>query len=120
MSWKYVQANGNLIYADQLITTGYSGFEESKNRPECERLKGIGPIPRGRYHIGERFESESHGPVCMHLSPLKGTETYGRDGFLIHGDSVRRPGTASHGCVILDRHTRLLIATSHDRELEVV
>jgi len=46
--------------------------------------------------------------------------TFGRDGFLIHGDSVRHPGDASEGCIILPRRFRERIWTSEDTDLEVV
>jgi hypothetical protein len=45
---------------------------------------------------------------------------FGRDGFLIHGDSVEHPGTASHGCIIMSRAIREAIAQSDDHELNVV
>jgi hypothetical protein len=45
---------------------------------------------------------------------------FGRSGFLIHGDSIIRPGTASRGCIILAREIREQIAASGDADLEVV
>jgi hypothetical protein len=45
---------------------------------------------------------------------------FGRTGFLIHGDAVHAPGTASEGCVILSRTTREQIWESHDHVLQVV
>jgi hypothetical protein len=56
----------------------------------------------------------------MHLTPEDGTDTHGRGGFLIHGDSLQHTGSASHGCIILPRPTRMEIAASEDRELEVI
>lgn len=40
--------------------------------------------------------------------------------FRIHGDSIRAPGTASHGCIILPRAIRDRIWASGDRALQVV
>ncbi|HYE46677.1 MAG TPA: hypothetical protein VEA44_12995, partial [Caulobacter sp.] len=47
-------------------------------------------------------------------------EATGRSAFRIHGDSVRAPGTASKGCIILPRAVREAIWRSGDRDLEVV
>lgn len=116
--WTYRQSTGEIFRDGARVGSGYSGFGPHKNRAESERIVNLGPIPRGRYQIGERFNSESHGPICMRLSPLQGTETFGRTNFLIHGDN--RNGTASHGCVILPRPIRIEMAASTDRELEVV
>lgn len=120
MAWIFNSSNGTLAHNGEAIAEGYSGFEEGKNNPGAEREPGIGPIPRGMYSIGSVFDSEAHGPVVMHLSPEEGTETFGRGGFLIHGDSESHPGCASHGCIILPRSVRLQIVASDDKQLEVV
>lgn len=115
-----MQESGKLIYDGELVATGYSGFGAGKNNAATVKIPNVGPIPVGLYEISSSFDSESHGPVCMHLSPMPGTETFGRGGFLIHGDSLIHQGMASHGCVILPRPVRRRIAASDDRELEVV
>lgn len=118
--WTYEQASGRLSRDGAEVARGYSGHGEGKNNPALEPVANVGPIPRGRYKLGPRFDSQSHGPVCMRLEACQGTETFGRDGFLIHGDSKRAPGTASHGCIILPRLIREAIAKSGDELLEVV
>lgn len=120
MPWKYVQANGNLIFGGELVATGYSGFDQGRNNPAMQQEPNIGPIPVGTYSIGPVYDSEQHGPVVMHLFPSQETQTFGRGGFLIHGDSIQHPGSASHGCVIFPRSVRLRISQSEDREMEVV
>lgn len=117
--WTYAQSAGEMQRDGEFICVGYSGFGAGKNNPDMESVANVGPIPRGRYQIGSPFDSETHGPVVMRLTPCDGTETFGRDGFLIHGDSVSRPGGASHGCIILPRPERLAIAGSGDTDLEV-
>ncbi len=54
----------------------------------------------------------------MRLAPVPGTQTFGRDGFLIHGDNRRHD--ASQGCIILDRAARDRIGNSADTRLNVV
>jgi hypothetical protein len=55
----------------------------------------------------------------MALTPV-GHTALGRTHFLIHGDSVKNPGDASEGRIILDRKTREAIAKSNDTELVVI
>lgn len=99
----------------------YSGFGEGKNNPAMESVHDVGPIPEGLWKIsGPPQDTETHGPYVLALYPQKGTETYGRSGFLIHGDSIAAPGTASHGCIICDRRTRSAIWQSADYDLTVV
>ena len=50
---------------------------------------------------------------------LPGTQTYRRDGFEIHGESIRHPGAASSGCIILPPDIRRRLAASSDRSLTV-
>jgi hypothetical protein len=56
----------------------------------------------------------------LKLNPAAATETFGRSGFLMHGDSKEHPGCASHGCVILPRAVREQVWTSGDSDLEVL
>lgn len=122
MSWKWVQSSGELWHGDlEPVATGYSGSPEGKNDPSKQSVHNVGPIPQGLWTIvGPPQNTESHGPFVLHLYPNQGTETFGRDGFLIHGDSVSKPGTASEGCVILARNVRERIWNSGDRDFEVV
>src|SRR5581483_10402667 len=97
--WVYTQLNGDISHDDEHVGFGYSGFGEGKNDPTDEEKVGIGPIPIGRWIIGEPHDTPTHGPYVMPLTPAMDTQTFGRSGFLIHGDSLERPGQASHGCI---------------------
>lgn len=119
--WTYEQSTGRMIAADgEVIAVGYAGLGEHKNRPESERLKNHGPLPRGLYLIGKPYATQAHGPYVMRLTPDGANQMYGRGSFLIHGDSVKRPGTASNGCIILPKVARVRVWESGDRELEVI
>lgn len=130
MSWRYEQRTGRLLHQGELVAIGYSGADdgdgvlepgEGRNAPEREDQRNVGPIPRGQWMIqGRPFFSELRGPYCLRLVPAPDTDTHGRSAFLIHGDSKKKPGTASHGCIILPRAVRERIWTSGDRYLEVV
>lgn len=104
----------------ELLAIGYSGYEFGKNAATQQPVRNVGPLPTGAYWIGEARDTPEHGPVVMPLMPVPQFATYGRSGFLIHGDSIARPGGASHGCIILPRPVRERIAGSSDRGLIVI
>jgi hypothetical protein len=56
----------------------------------------------------------------MRLTPAPENTMFGRDGFLMHGDSIEHPGCASEGCIIVGRAVREAVSESDDKSLEVV
>jgi len=123
MTWYYTQATGWLDKDGILVSKGcYSGIGEGLNNPAQEMVQNVGPIPAGLWKIEGPPFSGDHGPYCLRLTPQKGTVTFGRDEFLIHGDEVEHPGEhlASHGCIVADRVTRTRIWQSGDTDLQVV
>ncbi len=117
--WIYAQSTGELFQEDgdtpSTVAVGYSGTGEGKNNAAMQQIHNVGPIPRGFWKIGDPECVETvgpHGPFVLPLTPEDGTVTYGRDGFLIHGDSYGHPGQASHGCIVINRHVREAIAAS--------
>lgn len=120
MTYTWDQSAGTLTRDGVLISRGYSGRDRGKNNPAMQGAVGVGPIPAGLWKITRRYDSANVGPAALELVPLPGTETFGRSAFRIHGDSIRSPGTASHGCIILPRTVRDAIWASGDRNLVVV
>lgn len=120
MSWKYTISSGAISQDGVTIGHGYSGQPNCKNDPTKCGIHNAGPIPQGRYVIGAPIDTKTHGPFVLPLTSDEANEMYGRSGFLIHGDSVVAPGTASEGCIILPRNIREAIRSSDDDELEVV
>jgi hypothetical protein len=85
-----------------------------------QNVPELGPIPAGKWIIETFFNDPGgKGPIVAHLTPGDGTETFGRTGFMIHGDNAEVNHTASHGCIILPHFVREMIMASADRELEV-
>lgn len=117
--WTYLQT-GTLIGPDDVRHPAYSGRGEHKNVPKDETLEGLGPIPCGLYHIGDPVDTVRHGDYVLPLTPDPGNVMFGRTSFLIHGDSIIEPGTASKGCVIASLATRKLIGESGDHILQVL
>ncbi|MDB5724999.1 MAG: hypothetical protein JWQ16_1753 [Novosphingobium sp.] len=120
MNWVWDQSAGTLSRDDKLVSRGYAGAGRGKNNPAMQDAVGVGPIPRGRWIITTVRDSPNTGPFTIVLEPAKGTDTRGRSAFRIHGDSVKNPGTASHGCIILPRAIRNQIWASGDRDLVVI
>jgi hypothetical protein len=124
--WTWDQSAGTLSRDGVVISRGYSGKGAGKNNPAMEAVRGTGPLPRGRYRIGAPRTSARTGPFAMDLFPVDATpgdtrhDTTGRSAFQIHGDSVKAPGTASSGCIILPRAVRERIWNSGDHVIEVV
>ena len=118
--WIWYQSAGTLSKDGKVVGRGYAGHDYGKNNPDAQAVPGIGPVPKGMWSIGAPRTSESTGPYTMNLTPMRGTDPLGRSLFRIHGDSVRNPGTASHGCVILPRAVREMIWNSGDHIIEVV
>lgn len=85
-----------------------------------QSVKDVGPVPTGRYRIDAPVNTVTHGPYVLRIVPDPKNVMYGRTGFLIHGDSVVSPGTASEGCIVQSRDVREKIWASGDRDLEVV
>jgi hypothetical protein len=120
--WLYKQKQGSFYHNDIWIIDGYSGFGDlGKNRPEAQGQVGVGPIPQGSFLVGGVEDDEhKHGPLAIHLIPEPSTKTFGRSGFMIHGDSKAHLGSASHGCIILPPAVRQTVSESEDRQLIVI
>lgn len=119
MSWTYKQSSGELWHGDpEPVATGYSGAGEGRNNPALQAIHDVGPIPQGCWFIqGPPFDSSTHGPYVLRLIPDDPAATFGRTGFLLHGDNQTH--TASAGCVIFARNVRERVWNSGDRELIV-
>lgn len=123
--WTWDQSAGTLSRGGKVVARGYAGSGRGKNNPALQGVRGIGPVPRGRWLIGRPYNSGATGPYTLVITAQDGVlddvhGPTGRGAFRIHGDSIARPGTASRGCIILPRTTREMIWKSGDRELEVV
>lgn len=118
--WQYIQVSGELKQDGEHAAWAYSGHGIGKNNPASQSVHNVGPIPCGLYEIGEPINTSAHGPYCLPLTPRPDNMMWGRAGFLIHGDSIQEPGTASEGCIIASKLTRIRIWESGDRLLQVV
>jgi len=119
MPWEYSQSSGILKHNGMKVATGYAGKGKGKNNPAMEALPFIGPIPKGEYNIGRPRNTPNRGPFVLDLKASK-HNALGRTEFLVHGDSIKNPGEASEGCIIMPRVIREKIFHSGDKLLRVV
>lgn len=108
-------ASGIRFIRRLVIERGYSGRGDDQDNPQSERLVARGPIPRGAWAIRPAQTHAQLGPIALRLDPLQGTHTFGRSGFLIHGDNRSANKTASSGCIILSRATRQFVEAQRAR-----
>jgi len=120
--WTFEQSTGNLYDPeDNLVEKGYSGNGQWKNDPASQCVVMHGPLPTGLYTIGPAEANGGHmGPFVLPLMPDPANEMCERGGFFMHGDNIELPGTASDGCIVMSRATRVKVNASPDKQLTVV
>lgn len=106
VNYFFYRQQGTFYLEDQYLSTAYSGHGPGLNNPNFEEDHDVGPIPAGKWLVGVFFDHPHLGPFVAHLSPFAATKTYGRVGFLIHGDNTEMNHSASDGCIILERPVR--------------
>ncbi len=124
MSWIWTQQAGELWWNGKLISKGYAGKGRGKNNPALQAVKGIGPIPQGIWKMVGVRDSPNTGRFTISLVAQDGNQDdihqpTGRSAFRVHGDSIKNPGTASRGCIVLPRGIREKMWYSGDRVIEV-
>ena len=120
MTYTFKISTGEFSQDDVVLTTAYSGFGDGVDNTNEEAIPDQGPIPEGTYTIGAAFTHPQCGPIAMRLTPSDDTNTFGRAGFLIHGDNAAMNHTASHGCIIVNKTVRLAIDAGSDKTLQVI
>ena len=108
----FSQSSGNIEFHDDaqdyILGIGWAGHGVGKLNPDEQATRGLGPLPRGWYSVGEPFHHPECGPFALRLTPDPDTIMYGRDGFLIHGAAMdpAKTGQESKGCIVAARVTR--------------
>ena len=110
MNVAYDPSTGHITdEAGNLLAIGWAGNGEGKNNPAMQNVHNVGPLPYGLYEVAEweHFHNGlGHDVVALHQ--IEG-ETYGRDGFFIHGPAINSEhyGQESKGCIVVPREGRL-------------
>lgn len=119
--WQFNQKTGWFSdAAGKRLAQGYAGSGKGKNNPEMQSVHDAGPLPRGIYTAAAPVNTTTHGPYVLWLTPDPANEMFGRSGFGVHGDSIKRPGEASLGCIVLPRFAREAFWKSGNHRIEVV
>lgn len=124
--WTYKQSTGELLDpTGQHVANGYAGGNcgqnpEGVNNPKMQDMKHIGPLPVGKYDLGEVIAESHLGPYVIPLIAHPENEMYGRSGFYMHGDNAKLNKSASEGCIIMPRIVRVRVYGSDDRTIEVI
>nr|QJB20414.1 MAG: hypothetical protein [Microvirus sp.] len=114
-------STGELYHpSGNMVWSGYAGFQQFANDPAAVMMKSRGPLPPGVYTLGKAVIHPRLGPQAIPLVPDEGNVMFGRSGFYIHGDNSRGDRSGSHGCIILPRAARNMLATSPVRQIKVV
>lgn len=119
----YSQSTGEITQTlsdgtEKVLGTGYAGAGDYINDPSAQDKPFLGPIPQGRYDIGLPYKNAKTGPYTMNLDPQKGTNTFGRDAFRMHGGDFIN-FSSSEGCIIAPPNVRTLVNSDPDRVLNV-
>jgi hypothetical protein len=120
--WTYQISTGELNNPDlPKPYIGYSGQPPSLNNPNNVAIHNQGPIPSGLWVGAELFRTGHHcGPFTITLLSMPGTETYGRDGIMMHGGFASGAMTASHGCIVQGLEARVSFWNSDSHLLNVI
>mgnify|MGYP003333853596 FL=1 len=116
------QAGGLMTSPEgETIAQGWAGHGEGKNNPEKQQIRETGPLPQGLYKVGKWQDHPRLGRMVARLEQIEG-ETYGRDGFFIHGPSKdpAKYGQESKGCIVIPYQARLKVKELSPSFIQVV
>ena len=120
MAWTYQILRGGFFNLNNIqVGQGYAGHGVGLNNPAMCNVHFIGPLPQGKYTIGQPRNDDEVGVFALPLTPVPSNEMFGRSEFFIHGDNPQMNHTASDGCIILPSPVRHDVAASGDDELIV-
>lgn len=118
--WTWKITSGTLLNQNAIVVGhGYAGHGEGLNNPALCNVPDVGPLPCGKYKIGQPMHDDHVGVFALPLMPDPSNKMFGRSAFFIHGDNPALNHTASDGCIILSRAIRQDIAGSADDDLVV-
>lgn len=115
----YVQSTGELWDGETLLATGYAGRAPALNDPAKDHVLNTGPLPRGRYVLGNAANGTHLGPVAIPLLPIHANNMHGRGGFYIHADNAQQNHSASEGCIVVPIKARQVLAERFGQYLDV-
>ena len=95
------------------------GGVQGRNNPDAVQDVAVGPLPPGVYRVGEwaftpedsiRLGYPAHlGLIIASLTQIDG-DTFGRNGFFMHGPGGADPRESSKGCIEVEHSYRIQVA----------
>jgi hypothetical protein len=124
----FSQTTGIVSLDGKPIAQGWSGNHAGKGNPDMQKVRGVGPLPRGLYTIAPWEESHGRlGPMVAALEPdpendMKADDGWDRTAFFIHGPASNPAeyGQESMGCIVIPHAQRLAVKTSGETQLQVI
>jgi peptidoglycan hydrolase-like protein with peptidoglycan-binding domain len=104
----YDVSSGTVTLPDGTKLEAHSGRGTAQDDPNSQKQRNRGTTPTGTYKLTPR-EARYHGVAALRLTPINGTNTHGRDGFLAHSYMLGPKGE-SHGCVVFKNYPAFLKA----------
>jgi len=115
----YCQTTGILTDDEgTVVAHGWAGRQEGKNNPDMEDVHSTGPLPAGTYSVGPWGDHPPVGPESAKLTQTSG-ESYGRDGFYIHGPGDADYGQESKGCIVIPHAEREAVMALNPDQITV-
>lgn len=123
----FSQSTGIMSLNGQPIAQGWAGNDSRPgvnpdhihgfNNPDAQSIHCIGPLPQGTYTIGVWGDHPVVGANSAPLTQVEG-ETFGRNGFFIHGPGAD-PANSSEGCIVIPHDQRLVVQATAETQLQV-
>lgn len=125
----YSQSTGIMTLNGEQVAQGWAGNDgrpgvnpdhvHGYNNPDAQAISCIGPLPQGIYNIGAWGTHPVLGANSAPLTQVEG-DTFGRDGFLIHGPEAADPANSSEGCIVIPHDQRMAVMGTGETQVQVV
>jgi len=86
----------------------HSGLGDLLDDPAHVDTRNLGATPPGTYDMKPR-ERLFHGVPALRMTPTEGTDTFGRNGLLVHSYMLG-PNGDSNGCISIKNYEKFLLA----------
>lgn len=102
---------GKVYMPDGTVLEAHSGLAKDgmMDKPQFVNQKAKGPTPPGVYTLSMR-EKPYYGVEAIRMTPVAGTQMYGRDGILAHSPLRVSSGGGSAGCIAFNDYAKFLAA----------
>jgi hypothetical protein len=130
MNLNFSQSTGFVTKDDgTFVAKGWSGNDyrpkenptriQGRNNPAMQDKHCVGPLPRDMYRVGPWEPHAELGQLSASLTSMGVGESFGRDGFYIHGPGGDDPANCSMGCIVIPHDARVAVAALNPTTITV-